>query len=349
MQTFRLEQSGATPLSPIAPFYKLIQGDCLEILPTLSAKSVDCIIADLPYNINADSWDKIDKYMDWLKTTFKEFRRVLKDNGSLYWFHSEMKVISEMMVHLEKETDFVFRQFIVWNKRFEGSKNKGYLDGFLAVEELRNYQQMAEYVLFYTLQDETGLSKIMGSCVYPIREYIRSEIIRAKGKIVLGEINKILGTATNGGGVASACLSVDKACPAMITKEHYEILRTWLNSGKDYEYLRKDYENLRYTFNNQKSHHSVWNFDISAAQGHATPKPIELIKTILKHSTKEGQVVLDPTAGSGSTVKACKDLKRSCIAIEKSVNYSKKIKYQIIDQTELLLFNSSEKNSEAVQ
>lgn len=321
-----------------APNLKLLQGDCLKVLPTLEAKSIDCIIADLPYNIKIDNWDDITNYIDWVKAVFKELRRVLKDNGSLYWFHSEMKVVSELMVYLEKETDFVFRQFIVWNKRFEGSKNKGYLDGFLAVEELRNYQQMAEYILFYTLQDETGLSKIMGSCVYPVREYIRSEIIRAKGKIVLSEINRVLGTATNGGGVASACLSLDKTCPAMITKEHYEILREWLNGGKDYEYLRKDYENLRYTFNNQKTHHSIWNYDISAEQGHMTPKPLELIKTILKHSTKKGDVVLDPTAGSGSTIQACRELQRNCIAIEMSKKYCDRIKNQIINQTELFQF-----------
>lgn len=314
------------------PKYKILQGDCLEVLPTLEPKSIDCIIADLPYNIKADSWDDIDNYLDWVKACFREFRRVLKDNGSLYWFHSEMQTVSEIMVWAEKETDYVFRQFIVWNKRFDGSKNKGYLDGYLAVDELRNYQQMAEYILFYTLQDETGLSKIMGSCVYPVREYIRSEILRAKGEVSLKAINTILGTATNGGGVASACLSLDKACPAMITKEHYEKLREWLNQGKEYEFLR-------YTFNNQKSHHSVWNYDISGAEGHATPKPIELIKNILRHSTKIGDVVLDPTAGSGSTIKACKDLQRSCIAIEKSDKYAKRIKKQIISQTNLFHFN----------
>jgi site-specific DNA-methyltransferase (adenine-specific) len=299
----------------------------------------------LPYNIKADKWDNINNYTDWLKTVFEEFRRVLKDNGSLYWFHSEMKIVSEMMVWLEKETDFVFRQFIVWNKRFEGSKNKGYLDGFLAVDELRNYQQMAEYIIFYTLQDETGLSKIMGHCVFPVRDYIRSEIIRAKGKVSLKEINKILGTATNGGGVASACFSLDKACPAMITKDNYEKIRGWLNEGKEYEFLRKEYEDLRkeyedlrYTFNNQKNHHSVWNYDISAAQGHATPKPIELIKNILRHSTKIGDIVLDPTAGSGTTLKACKDMQRSCIAIEMSDKYSKKIRKQVINQLDLTHF-----------
>jgi site-specific DNA-methyltransferase (adenine-specific) len=316
----------------------ILEGDILEKLSTLPDQSVDLIIADPPYNIGADEWDKVNNYVDWLKSLFLEFRRVLKDNGSLYCFHSEMQVISELMVYLEKETDFVFRQFIVWNKRFVGSKNKGFLDGFVEVNELRNYQQMAEYILFYTLQDETGLSKIMGSCVYPIREYIRSEIIRAKGKLVLGEINTVLGTATNGGGVASACLSVDKACPAMITKEHYEILRAWLNSGKDYEYLRKDYEYLRYPFNNQKTHHSVWNYDISETENHATPKPLKLIKNILLHSSKEGQIVLDCFSGSGTTLRACQDLKRCCISIEKNPSYCDNIRRQYLTKTFLESF-----------
>ncbi len=37
-----------------APNLKLLQGDCLKVLPTLEAKSIDCIIADLPYNIKID-------------------------------------------------------------------------------------------------------------------------------------------------------------------------------------------------------------------------------------------------------------------------------------------------------
>ena len=59
-------------------------------------------------------------------------------------------------------------------------------------------------------------------CVYLIRDYIRDEITKSKGKIVLKEVNQALGTAINGGGVASACLSLDKAEPTMLTKEMYE-------------------------------------------------------------------------------------------------------------------------------
>jgi DNA modification methylase len=304
--------------------------DCLQGLKLLQDKSVNLVVIDPPYNIKKDSWDDIENYESWLKEVFLEIQRVLKDNGSFYWFHSEMEVIAEMMLWLKKDTNFIFRQFIVWNKRFEGSPNKGFLDGYVVVEALRNYQQMAEYCLYYTFQDETGLSKIMGNCVYPIRDYIRTEIMNAKGKIVLGEINRALGTADNGGGVASAYLSLDKACPAMITEEHYLKLREWLNSGKEYEFLRKEYEDLRkeyedlrFTFNNLGTHHSVWNYDIAKKKGHITPKPLELIKNIILHSSKPGQVVLDCFMGSGTLAEACKQTGRQFIGFEANPEYVK--------------------------
>lgn len=300
---------------------RVTQGDCKELLKSVPDKSVDLIVIDPPYNIKKDVWDDIENYETWIKEIFLELQRVLKDNGSFYWFHSEMEVVADLMQWMRKETSFIFRQFIVWNKRFDGSSNKGFLDGYVVVEGLRNYQQMAEYCLYYTFQDETGLSKVNSSAVYPIREYIRQEIIRAKGKIILGEINNVLGTATNGGGVASACLSLDKGNPAMITEEHYLRLRDWLNEGKEYEFLRKEYEELRYTFNNQKTHHSVWNYDIEKKQGHITPKPISLIKNIILHSSKEGQVVLDCFMGSGTTAIASQQLNRRFIGFELNPEY----------------------------
>jgi len=307
--------------------------DCLEGLSKIPDKSIDLIVIDPPYNIKKDKWDDIKNYEEWMKKVILELQRVLKDNGSFYMFHSEMEVVSDFMRFFRDETNFIFRQFIVWNKRFEGSPRKGFLDGYVCVGMLRNYQQMAEYILYYTFQDETGLSKIMGNCVYSTRDYIRSEIIRAKGKIVLKEINKVLGTATNGGGVASACLSLDKTCPAMITEEHYLKIRDWLNNNKEYGYLRKEYEDLRFTFNNQKTHHSVWNYDLENKIGHTTPKPLELIKNIISHSSEEGQIVLDCFMGSGTTALACKELNRRYIGFEKDSKYCKIISKRLSQQT----------------
>jgi len=49
---------------------------------------------------------------------------------------------------------------------------------------------------------------------------------------------------------------------------------------------------------------------------HATQKPVELIKWCLKYYSKEGDTVLDPTMGSGSTGVACKEMNRNFIGIE---------------------------------
>ena len=55
----------------------------------------------------------------------------------------------------------------------------------------------------------------------------------------------------------------------------------------------------------------------SQKRKHATQKPIELMEWLLKYYSKEGDTVLDPTMGSGSTGVACKNLKRNFIGIEK--------------------------------
>ena len=58
--------------------------------------------------------------------------------------------------------------------------------------------------------------------------------------------------------------------------------------------------------------------EIKSEKGkHATQKPVDLIKWILKYYSKEGDNVLDPTMGSGSTGVACKEMNRNFIGIEK--------------------------------
>ncbi len=49
---------------------------------------------------------------------------------------------------------------------------------------------------------------------------------------------------------------------------------------------------------------------------HPHEKPIDLLKKMILHSSKKGDLVLDPFAGSGSTCKACEELDRGWIGIE---------------------------------
>jgi DNA modification methylase len=54
---------------------------------------------------------------------------------------------------------------------------------------------------------------------------------------------------------------------------------------------------------------------------HATVKPTGLIKYLISMTTRFGQTVLDPFAGSGTTGKACKVLSRKCVLIELEEKY----------------------------
>ena len=57
--------------------------------------------------------------------------------------------------------------------------------------------------------------------------------------------------------------------------------------------------------------------EIKSTRGkHSTEKPVALMEWVLKYYSKEGDVVLDPTMGSGSTGVACRNMNRNFIGIE---------------------------------
>lgn len=56
-------------------------------------------------------------------------------------------------------------------------------------------------------------------------------------------------------------------------------------------------------------------------QGHPCPKPLEWGKRLVNLASNEGDIVLDPFLGSGTTAVAAKQLKRNYIGIEISEKY----------------------------
>ena len=282
--------------------------------------SVDLILIDPPYNIGKAKWDKINNYVEWLGSVFKECERVLNPTGSFYFFHNDFLQIVDLQNYINKNTNFIFRQFIVWNKRFKEAKNKGFLDGFIEVEHLRNYQQMAEYCLFYTFQDGTGLDKIKKDInnFITLREYFKKyqEALGLNKKQIIDKI----------GQQADHCFRWKSSQWDLPTKETYTKInqlelkdKTFLR--REYEDLRREYEDLRYTFNNQKTSHSVMNYNIAKKQGHITPKPIDLLQNLILHSSNENDIILDCFMGSGSTGVACINTNRNFIGIELDKNY----------------------------
>ena len=61
---------------------------------------------------------------------------------------------------------------------------------------------------------------------------------------------------------------------------------------------------------------NILNYNPTENTNHPTEKPVDLLKELISNSTKEGEIVLDYFAGSGSTLKASKECKRKWLGIE---------------------------------
>jgi len=62
----------------------------------------------------------------------------------------------------------------------------------------------------------------------------------------------------------------------------------------------------------------------TSSKDHPSQKPVELVEATLHNSTKTGDLVFDPFAGSGTTLVACERLGRVCYTIEKDLVYAQR-------------------------
>jgi site-specific DNA-methyltransferase (adenine-specific) len=72
-----------------------------------------------------------------------------------------------------------------------------------------------------------------------------------------------------------------------------------------------------------------WPRDLGAERVHPTQKPIKLLERLIEIFTDENEVVIDPCAGSGSTLVAAKNLNRRAYGFE--------IKKEFVDSAKRLI------------
>ena len=63
----------------------IVKADCLEAMKLIPDKSIDCIIADLPYGITACKWDTVVPF----EPLWEQYKRIIKPNGAIVLFGSQ--------------------------------------------------------------------------------------------------------------------------------------------------------------------------------------------------------------------------------------------------------------------
>ena len=322
----------------------LINGDCIAHMLTMPESSVDLIATDPPYfKVKPHGWDRqwstASGFIDWCDVVLEQFERILRPNGSLYWFASP-----QMSWHVEGAIRQRFN--VLCNIRWE--KEQGF-HRKAPREALRSYFPNTDTILFAehhgsdnAAKGEAGYNvardKARGFIFEPLRRYICDEFERAGMLNTAGKIaaNIACGCAPHSAGTVGHYLA--KSQWLLPTAPHYEALRKLLNNtGGDYlrrdyeslrleyEALRLEYEALRRPFNASPSapYTDVWHFDtVKNYRGkHPCEKPLDLMQHIIKTSSNPGAVVFDPFMGSGTTGAAAVSLGRRFIGCELDSKY----------------------------
>jgi site-specific DNA-methyltransferase (adenine-specific) len=116
----------ATPAgAPTLPLDTLATGDCLKLMATWPAASLDLIFADPPYNIGYQYDHYQDtrtdqEYVAWTCAWIDACARLLKPTGSFYVLIGD-EYAAETRIHLkqlEAQRQLVFRNWIIWHYTF---------------------------------------------------------------------------------------------------------------------------------------------------------------------------------------------------------------------------------------
>lgn len=225
----------------------LLQGDCLEVMKLIPDGTIDCIIADLPYNITSCDWDQD---VINLEILWSEFHRIAKSPRTPMIMFSAQPFTTRLTASNIKNR----RHGWYWVK----SKASGYI-----LAKRQPMKQVEDITIFAS----------KGVDYHPpleLREkpYTEKRTGRKKSQLYGGGNFQTTGDA--------------------ITYTHKmptDVL--YCPSVKDKERLQN------------------------------TQKPVDLLKFLIATYTNPGDVILDPTMGSGSTGVAALALDRHFVGIEK--------------------------------
>jgi adenine-specific DNA-methyltransferase len=226
---------------------------------------------------------------------------------------------------------------IVWSK---GENRKGAAGTGIDVTSLRAFWSASSERIIFAEQygadtaagDASGyFDACQGVKASIIGDYLRSEFKRAS--VTNKQIAALFPSKTGG---LTGCVSNWLLGHNVPTAEQYDQMRAFLTEKggeflrreyedlrREYEDLRREYEDLRRPFfvTSSEEWGDVWSFGIERSLQHPTQKPTTLMRHIVKASSREADLILDPFMGSGTTGVAAVKLGRRFVGIEKEEKY----------------------------
>ncbi len=286
---------------------KLLLGDNLEILKTLESESVDLIYLDPPFFSNRnyeviwgdkgevrsfqDRWSGgVDHYIGWLKERVEEMHRILKPTGSIFLhcdWHANAYIRVLILDKVFGESNF--NSEIIWERTFGSGSSKAIA---------KKFPINTDTILFYTKSSKFVFHQIWKP--YEAATIKRYDKTDANGKRYKWENLKTY---------SEERLNelIEKGEAKFNENSKYPVYKSYLDESKGTP-VTNLWNDI--AFIGTKSQERI---------GYPTQKPEALLERIIECASNEGDTVLDPFVGGGTTVAVAERLHRNWIGIDQSV------------------------------
>lgn len=239
----------------------IFHGDCVQLMSSMDAESVDLCFADPPYNIGfrydfyEDSKSPTE-YVDWCKQWMTQVRRVLTPTGT-FWLAIGDDYAAELKIAAQ-HVGFHFRQWCIWHYTF-------------GVNCQRKFTRSHTHLLHFTKHKK----KFCFNADDPELRVASARQLKYKDK-----------RANANGRLPDDVWQIPRVCGT-----HKE-----------------------------------------RAGFHGCQMPEQLLTRIVRASSNPGDLVLDPFAGSGSTLRVALQLGRRAIGFELSEEYARQAEKRLLER-----------------
>jgi len=297
----------------------------------MNNKIAKLIHADPPYGMGKEKdgvlndnlyKEKLDNFqMEW----WQAFRPYLENNASAYiWGNAEDLWRLWHSGGLGNSEKLTFRNEIVWSKNTAQGINS---------DNFRMYPTSTERALFFMLGEQgfnNNADNYWDGWDFVVN-YLKQE--KEKSRLSIKDFKRIAGHSENSG-----CHWFDKSQWNMPTKEVYQSWQNYMKENnndtfkKEYDELKKEHDELKKEFyltrsyfnNTHENMTDVWQYQSVTGkdrQGHATPKPVEIMQRIMNSSLTKDGLCIEPFGGSGSTLIGAEKTNKICYTMELDPKY----------------------------
>lgn len=320
----------------------LFIGDCRNILPNLTTDSVQCVVTSPPYYNLRDygvpkqigKEESVENYIDNLVFVFREIKRVLKNNGTL-WLN-----IGDCYAGSGKGRN-VNGQMGKMNTGCKDANHTGRHLGVLQKTPLSENLKPKDLIgvpwrVAFALQHDGWYLRqdIIWNKPNAMPEAVKDRCVKSHEYIFLLSKNK--NYYFNHEAIKEDSALFENRLPGIVRNREYGYKSKLNAAHPKYNLRRNDKRDpIKQAYPQKRLNRKDSNYDITKRNkrdvwtvntrpyigAHYAAFPIELIIPCILAGSKEGDIVLDPFFGSGTTAEAATLLNRNWIGIEVNPEY----------------------------